>query len=101
MKFGLTDARMNEFKAVFAQFDALEAVIIYGSRAKGNYREGSDIDIVLRGNDLTPTHRNAIANVLDDLDTLYMFDVLRLQDIKSPDLLDHIQRVGQVFYERA
>jgi predicted nucleotidyltransferase len=49
MKFGLSNATLEKFHSVFSKYPEIEEVLIYGSRAKGNYREGSDIDITLKG----------------------------------------------------
>lgn len=73
--------------------------IIYGSRAKGNYRKGSDIDLVLKGENLTI---NDVLKLEDDLDELllpYLFDISILHHIKNPNLLGHIERVGKIFYK--
>ncbi|MCW0484384.1 nucleotidyltransferase domain-containing protein [Gaoshiqia sediminis] len=49
MKFGLSETTISLLCSVFENYPEIEEVIIYGSRAKGNYREGSDIDITLKG----------------------------------------------------
>ena len=52
MKYGLKEDTIKQMEAVFAKFPTIEKIILYGSRAKGNFRDGSDIDITLIGNDL-------------------------------------------------
>jgi predicted nucleotidyltransferase len=74
---------------------------LYGSRAKGNYREGSDIDLVLIGNDdLNDRLLARIDMEIDDLLLPYMVDLSILSHITDPDVIDHIRRVGVVFYRR-
>jgi nucleotidyltransferase substrate binding protein (TIGR01987 family) len=78
----------------------IEAVILYGSRAKDNFKPGSDIDLTLIGNELNLTVLNKISLELDDLLLPYTFDLSLYHHIKQPDLIDHIQRVGKVFYSK-
>jgi len=69
------------------------------SEPKGNYRKGSDIDLVLKGKNLTI---NDVLKLEDDLDELllpYLFDISILHHIKNPDLLGHIERIGKIFYK--
>lgn len=72
--------------------------MLYGSRAKGNYRNGSDIDLVLMGVDLNRRQLAAIESQLDDLLLPYSLDIALFQEINNADLVDHINRVGIVFY---
>lgn len=100
MKFGLDQKIIDSINSIFAKYPEVEEVIIYGSRAKGNYRTGSDIDITLKGSGLTDSIRSNIYWDIDDLNTPYLFDISILSNLKSPDLAAHIQRVGQVFYKK-
>ena len=101
MKFGLSEETINKINAIFSKYPEVEIVIIYGSRAKGDYREGSDIDITLKGKDLTNKILSKIQGDLDDLNNPYLFDVSIFDHLQSPDLEDHIKRVGQIFYNRS
>jgi predicted nucleotidyltransferase len=95
---GLTESDYLKIISVFRQFPELEEVILYGSRAKGNYQPYSDIDIVLKGKDLNTSIQNKISLALDDLYLPYVFDVSILSTIDNQDLIDHVNRVGIVFY---
>ncbi|MCB0520368.1 MAG: nucleotidyltransferase domain-containing protein [Lewinellaceae bacterium] len=99
MKFGLKNNIIQEVQAVFSQYPEVDAAIIYGSRAKGNFRPGSDIDITLKGEKVNLKILNSIALQLDDLLLPYIFDLSVFSHIKNPELIDHINRVGKVFYE--
>jgi len=99
MNFGLKNSVLEKISSVFEQFNAVEKVIIYGSRAMGNYRNGSDIDLSIKG-DLTIKDFYRIIRDLDDINLPHMIDLSRIEDIKSPNLLDHINRRGKIFYER-
>lgn len=100
MKFGLTDTTIAKLHAVFARFPEVEKAILYGSRAKGNFKTGSDIDLTLVGQALTSELRSKIAWELDDLLLPYTIDLSLFHELNHAELLDHIQRVGVVFYER-
>ena len=97
MKFGLTDETISKINQVFTNFDQVQKAILYGSRAKGNYKNGSDIDLVLEGVELDHSTMNKIALSLDDLLLPYSFDLSNLEEIGDSDLLEHIKRVGVVF----
>ncbi len=102
MKYGLKDATIQKICAVFARFPQVETAVLYGSRAKGNYKNGSDIDLTLRGDAaLTLTALFRISDELDDLLLPYTIDLSIFANISDPDLIDHIQRVGVTFYGRA
>ncbi|NMM28684.1 MAG: nucleotidyltransferase domain-containing protein [Glaciimonas sp.] len=97
---GLSPATIVKIIAVFAQYPVLEKAVLYGSRAKGNYRPGSDIDLSLLGDTLSHAQLAHIETQLDDLLLPYSFDLSLFRHIDNPDLVDHIQRVGIVFYEK-
>jgi len=99
MKFGLTEETINKINGVFAKYPQIEEVIIYGSRAKGNFSEGSDIDITLKGNAITHPIFLAVSSDIDDLNTPYFFDISIYNKLDSNSLLEHIHRVGQTFYK--
>ncbi|MBP7999228.1 MAG: nucleotidyltransferase domain-containing protein [Chloroflexi bacterium] len=100
-RFGLKERTIQKICAVLATYPQVEQAVLYGSRAKGNYKHGSDIDLTLSGNaDLTVKILYHILNDLDDLLLPYTIDLSLLQDISNPDLLGHIQRVGQTFYNK-
>jgi predicted nucleotidyltransferase len=96
--FGLDEDLRSKFNKVFASFPEIEKVIIYGSRAKGNYREGSDIDLCLVGDDLNEAIRKRVWLMLDELNTPYLIDLSVFNQLESKGLIDHIQRVGGIFY---
>jgi uncharacterized protein len=100
MKFGLSDTIVAKICGVFARFSTIEKVVLYGSRAKGNYKPGSDIDLTLHGKNLTISLLGDIAEELDDLLLPYIFDISVFDQLGNSDLRDHIERVGQVFYEK-
>lgn len=100
MNHGLTSETVDRIRSVFARFPELEKAILYGSRAKGNYKRGSDIDLTLIGDQVNDCILSRINDQLDDLLLPYKIDISIFASISHGDLIDHIQRVGVVFYDR-
>ena len=97
---GLPESAIARINAVFAEVPEIEQVILYGSRAKGTFRNGSDIDLVIKGEAVDHTQLLRIERQLDNLLLPYTIDLSLLHLIDNQELLDHIRRVGVVFYER-
>ncbi len=101
-RFGLKECVVERICAVLAKYPQVQKAVLYGSRAKGTFKNGSDIDLTLSGGeDLTLHVLYRIADELDDLLLPYTFDLSVLSHIRDPEVLEHIQRVGVTFYERA
>ena len=101
MKFGLSDTVIRELQDVFLRHANIEKVLIFGSRSKGNYRAGSDIDLAVVGQGIDYSQLLAIQCEIDDLELLYSIDLLGYQKEKGTPIGDHIDRVAQIFYEAA
>ena len=102
LRFGLKEATIQKIGAVLAHYPPVEKAVLYGSRAKGNYKNGSDIDLTLCGGaDLTLNVLYRISDELDDLLLPYTIDLSILSQINDPDVIEHIRRVGMTFYEKA
>ncbi|MBL9179336.1 MAG: restriction endonuclease subunit S [Verrucomicrobiaceae bacterium] len=100
MPYGLPSESIEQIRAVFARHPELKQAILYGSRAMGTQREGSDIDLTLTGKDLNLRVLSRIETELDDLLLPYPFDLSLRRQIKNDSLLNHIERVGVLFYEK-
>lgn len=98
-RFGLKPHTISAIQNVFARHPEIEQAILYGSRAKGTQRPGSDIDLTLFGETLTYTQLDRIETEIDDLLLPYTVDLSLHTQIDNADLRDHIQRVGQLFYQ--
>ena len=101
MKFGLSDTVIKELQDVFRHYENIEKVLIFGSRSKGNYRAGSDIDLAVIGKGIDYNQLRSILCESDDLGLVYSVDILDYQKKKGTPIGDHIDRVGQIFYEAA
>ncbi|GBU26610.1 DNA polymerase [Treponema sp. R8-4-B8] len=99
MKYGLSDRTLKTLDSIFCKYSGINEVILYGSRAKGNYRTGSDIDISLKS-DKTFTHTDFlhITGDIDDSDIPYLVDVSIYAQLSNPELKAHIDRVGKILY---
>jgi predicted nucleotidyltransferase len=100
MNFGLTDIELSKLHDTFSQCEDIEEVVLYGSRAKGNYRPFSDVDITLKGDTLTHNRCNRLSMDIDDLLLPYQFDISIFHTLTNPDLIDHIRRVGITIYHK-
>lgn len=100
MKFGIGQLTLRKLEAFFSGHKEIDKVIIYGSRAKGNFREGSDIDLALEGKDLDSDALLSIISELDDLMLPYKIDLSLYTGISNNALKEHIERVGQLFYQK-
>lgn len=100
MKYGLKDDVLESIINVFTKNFKIKKVLLYGSRAKGNYKNGSDIDLTLIGKDIDILELNNILLELDELYLPYSFDISIFEKIENKELIDHINRVGITIYER-
>ncbi len=100
MKYGLDVKTIERMQTVLAAHPEVDKAVLYGSRAKGNYKTGSDIDLTLSGSGLSLTVLYKIENELDDLLLPYKIDLSLFEQITDPAVIDHIRRVGVVFYEK-
>jgi predicted nucleotidyltransferase len=95
---GLSPETQKKITHVLEKFQHVEKAILYGSRAKGNFKTGSDIDLTLVAPALSPDDFLKIEQDLDSMLLPYKIDLSLLNQIQNASLLDHIQRVGRVFY---
>lgn len=101
LRFGLKETTIQKIGTVLSHYPQVDKAILYGSRAKGNYRNGSDIDLTLHGGaDLTLDVLYKIMEEIDDLLLPYTIDLSIFHQIRDPDVIEHIQRAGVTFYER-
>ena len=102
MKFGLSDTEVNTIESVLKGFPGIRSAIIYGSRAKGTNRPGSDIDIALMTDtDFTQDELLKLLHEFDESNLPYLFDITEYAAIRNTDLKDHIDRVGKSIYQRS
>ncbi|MDR3195487.1 MAG: nucleotidyltransferase domain-containing protein [Endomicrobium sp.] len=99
MKHGLPDSAVDKINSVFAKHKNIKQAILYGSRAKGTDKTGSDIDLTLDG-DIEFQELLQVSSELDDLLLPWMIDLSIYSNIGNENLKDHIKRVGKVLYKK-
>lgn len=101
MTYGLTDQDLDHIREAIAKFLEIHQVLLFGSRAKGNYKPGSDIDLAIQGESVTHATIVQLADVLNEESPLpYFFDVIDYTSIDEPKLTEHINRVGVPIFTR-
>lgn len=99
--FGLKPGDLETICRLIAHEPLVTQALIFGSRAKGNYTPGSDVDIALKGPGLTAQTVTYISFQLNEETIMpYRFDVLNYHTLKEPALVEHINRAGIVIYEK-
>lgn len=100
MLYGLSEETIDNINKVFEQFESIEKVILYGSRALETYKNGSDIDLTIIGN-LDHNILYQIQELLEELFLPYKIDLSIYEHIENQDLIEHINRVGKTFYQKS
>ena len=101
MKYGLSEKSLQKIYDVFDRYPEVEEVILYGSRARDDYKNGSDIDLTLRGgNTLTHIILSKIADDLDEQLLPYTIDLSIYSNLKNQDIINQIDHLGVTFYRR-
>lgn len=96
--WGLPAETLAAMRCILAQEPNVQQAILFGSRAKGTYRPGSDVDLALVGENLTLDTLGRLARAFEESAVPYQVDLCWLAAVDHPALLEHIERVGQVFY---
>jgi predicted nucleotidyltransferase len=100
MKYGLQDSTIRKIREVIEHYPQVEQVILYGSRAKGSHKNGSDIDLTMCGTALTTKTLFEISEDIDNLHLPYTIDLSIFSAIDDPGIIEHINRIGVIFYSR-
>ena len=96
--FGLRTEDIREISHYLKEFPEIEKCIIFGSRAKGSYKSGSDVDIALKGEKVTDEVSDRLNLLLNETSSMpYYFDVLNYNSISNEKLKEHIDRIGIEF----
>jgi predicted nucleotidyltransferase len=98
MKFGLRDDVVASVVKILKQYHEVEDAVVYGSRAIGNFKPNSDIDIALKGQNINLATLASVSNKLDDLLLPIVFDLSVFNSLDNAQLIDHIKRVGISLY---
>ncbi len=100
MNFGLKDSDLDYIIKTIKKFPEIKKAVIFGSRAKGNYKPGSDIDIAIYGEKITFHILSILHAELEEQSPMpYFFDIVDYTHLDHEELKEHIERVGKVIYE--
>ena len=98
--YGLLDRDLKFILEAISKYPEIEEVIIFGSRAMGNYKKGSDVDLALKGERVS---RRVVRRLSDDLEEEYplpyFFDIVSYNDISDEAFKQHIDKVGSIIWE--
>ena len=101
MPYGLLDRDLKLIIESLKTFPEISSAVLFGSRAKGNHKIASDVDLAIKGESITYETAVRLATMLNEEKPLpYYFDVLHYESINEPSLLDHIDRIGIVLYAK-
>lgn len=98
-KYGIPTSDLNDVIFILKENEKIRKAILFGSRAKGNFTSGSDVDIALVGNKLKLADVLEISVKIDELYLPWKFDIIIYDRIKEPELKNHIERVGKVLFQ--
>lgn len=98
--YGITDLTYQKLINILSEFPQIDKAIIYGSRALGKSREGSDIDLTILGKKLNQNLLNKLSLTIDDANTPYLYDISIYSELTSENLKEHIDKHGKVFYQK-
>ncbi len=97
---GLTQRDVETLYCIFQKYPEVKLVYIFGSRAKGNYKQGSDIDFAIMNEGIKPDTITHIRGDIDESSLPYFVDILDYPKLSHKELKEHIDRVGIEFYNR-
>jgi len=101
MRFGIPENSLNIIISTLQDFDSIRKASIFGSRALGNYKNGSDVDIAIYGDDITSEIVNRLSILLnEDLPLPYYFDIVHYEGLDNNGLKEHINSFSVSFYEK-
>lgn len=96
-QYGIDEQSWKQILTTCFNFPGVNKVILYGSRARGDYRHGSDIDIAIDAPCMTSREFSQVWNAIDDLPIIYTFDIVHLQTLTNNAFVSAIQREGIAF----
>ena len=100
MPFGFSKGQFDTIIAVFSQFPEIEEVVIFGSRAMGNFKRGSDVDLALKGEITERLLRKVLIQLNEEVPLPYIFEIIDYSKISSSNLKKHIDELGKCFYRK-
>lgn len=99
-EYGLIDRDMTTIHHIFKKYPMIRLVHIFGSRAKGNFNVGSDVDLAIMSGMIDILSLSRLKSDFEESSLPYKVDLVYVPTLSHPDLIDHINRVGKLFYKQ-
>lgn len=99
--FGIDESSMDILTNIFSKYEQVTEVVLYGSRAKGNHHDRSDVDMVICNSNID---RHVLGEIILDINNSnfpYTIDIQLFESLKNENLIAHILRFGKTLYKRA
>lgn len=101
MSFGLKDSDIEYIRNAMKRFKEIEKAVIFGSRAKGNFKAASDVNIAIYGEKINFDVLSKLHAILEEESPMpYFFDIIDYSHLNHKELKEHIDRVGKIIYEK-
>ena len=100
VSFGLTQKHLEFLRTLFLAYPEIEAVVLFGSRAKGSHKIGSDVDLLLKGEGVTVGTLARLGAAIEDSSFPYFVDLVSENTLTSKELQEHIRQFGVEIYSR-
>jgi predicted nucleotidyltransferase len=100
VNYGLTEQQLAAIRTILGRIPSIESASIFGSRALGTFSPASDVDIALMGETVSLREQLQLCSMLNEIDALLQFDVVRCASITNRKLLEHIQKYGREIYRK-
>jgi predicted nucleotidyltransferase len=99
-QYGLTERDTHILFGIFEKFQEVKNVYLYGSRAKGTFKSGSDIDLAIMNENISEKTIRTIKSEIEDSNLPYFVDITSFTTLNHKELVEHILRVGVPFYSQ-
>lgn len=99
-KYGLKERDLKTIFEILDKYSEVRLFHIFGSRAKGTQKPGSDIDLAIMNDGVSDTTILKIKSELEDNSLPYFIDLVNFPKLKHPEFIEHIESVGKPFYEK-
>lgn len=97
--FGITEKELTQIQKIISEYPEIQTSCIFGSRAMGNYKNTSDIDIAIGGEKVSfHTVSKVHGRLEEEVSTPLFFDVISLQSLENKELQEHVKTYGKSIF---
>ena len=100
MTLGLSAKELEEITKILKKFQGIKEAILFGSRALGTFKAGSDVDIALKGQVTLQEVARAKALLEEESPLPYLFDIVDYHGIETLAFKEHIDKYGKLIYKK-